>query len=243
MSSELLSGLQAGQPIPYGGNRISRVSTDLAEAFVEGDRLVVVQTTGDLLHIPQAIGEVVDTAVSAAVEAFYALAGVSDQQITHFFDAFANALADDATFAAIAAANRADVAAAVGRGRQTGRLELGESMRAGMIEALQMWRDTRSGRSAQIGSLDHHGWSVQTWRGPLGVVGFVFEGRPNVFADACGVLRTGNSAVLRIGSDALDTARAIVDVALRPALADAGLPTGCVQLVDTADRLMSGHAG
>ena len=37
----------------------------------------------------------------------------------------------------------------------------------------------------------------------LGVVGFVFEGRPNVFADATGVLRTGNTVVFRIGSDAL----------------------------------------
>ena len=45
---------------------------------------------------------------------------------------------------------------------------------------------------------------------PLGVVGFVFEGRPNVFADATGVLRGGNTVVFRIGSDALGTARAIV---------------------------------
>ena len=43
---------------------------------------------------------------------------------------------------------------------------------------------------------------------PLGVVGFVFEGRPNVFADAAGVLRSGNTVVFRIGSDALGTAQA-----------------------------------
>jgi glutamate-5-semialdehyde dehydrogenase len=67
-------------------------------------------------------------------------------------------------------------------------------------------------------------------------VGFVFEGRPNVFADAAGVVRTGNTAVFRIGSDALGTARAIVDHALQPALADAGLPIGSVTLVDSAER-------
>ena len=59
-----------------------------------------------------------------------------------------------------------------------------------------------------------------SWSGRgLGVVGFVFEGRPNVFADGAGVLRSGNTVVFRIGSDALGTARAIVEHALDPALA------------------------
>jgi glutamate-5-semialdehyde dehydrogenase len=71
---------------------------------------------------------------------------------------------------------------------------------------------------------------------PLGVVGFVFEGRPNVFADATGVLKGGNTVVFRIGSDALETARAIVRHALDPALAEAGLPEGAASLVDSADR-------
>jgi glutamate-5-semialdehyde dehydrogenase len=67
-------------------------------------------------------------------------------------------------------------------------------------------------------------------------VAFVFEGRPNVFADAAGVVRTGNTAAFRIGSDALGTARAIVEHALQPALAAAELPTGTVTLVDSAER-------
>jgi glutamate-5-semialdehyde dehydrogenase len=61
----------------------------------------------------------------------------------------------------------------------------------------------------------------------------VFEGRPNVFADATGVLRTGNTAVFRIGSDALGTARAIMANCVAPALAASGLPHGAVQLVDS----------
>jgi glutamate-5-semialdehyde dehydrogenase len=68
----------------------------------------------------------------------------------------------------------------------------------------------------------------------LGVVGFVFEGRPNVFADATGVLRTGNTAVFRIGSDALRTAQAIMQHCLGPALAASGLPVGAVQLIESA---------
>ena len=68
----------------------------------------------------------------------------------------------------------------------------------------------------------------------LGVVAFIFEGRPNVLADATGVLRGGNSVVFRIGSDALDTARAIMELALQPALRGAGLPEGSVSLVDSS---------
>jgi glutamate-5-semialdehyde dehydrogenase len=68
------------------------------------------------------------------------------------------------------------------------------------------------------------------------VVGFIFEGRPNVFADAAGVLRTGNTAVFRIGSDALGTAQAIMRHALAPALQEAGLPPGAVSLVESPER-------
>jgi glutamate-5-semialdehyde dehydrogenase len=68
------------------------------------------------------------------------------------------------------------------------------------------------------------------------VVAFVFEGRPNVFADAAGVIRGRNAAVFRIGSDALGSARAIAEHALQPALAAAGLPTGAAVLLDSAER-------
>ncbi len=82
--------------------------------------------------------------------------------------------------------------------------------------------------------VEHAGWELVAQRAPLGVVGFVFEGRPNVFADAAGVVRTGNTVVFRIGSDALGTARAIVEHALAPALTAAGLPAGTVTLVESA---------
>ena len=232
--SEQLHTLVAGERIVHGGNRFALVSDELAAAFRPGDRLVVVQETGDLLHIPQAQHAVAAAAVGNAAEAFAAMANVSDEQISQFFDHFADLLADDSAFAPIAEANLADVTDAQRRGRATGRLTLSAAMRADMIAGLRTWRDITTVRSQLVGEVQHASWKVQQWRDPLGVVGFVFEGRPNVFADATGVLRTGNTVVFRIGSDALGTARAIITAAVQPALAAAGLPAGAVQLVDSA---------
>ena len=109
-------------------------------------------------------------------------------------------------------------------------------MRKAMVEGLRQWRDSDAGRDKVLEHIDHDGWSVEQIAAPLGVVGFVFEGRPNVFADATGVIRTGNTVVFRIGSDALGTARAIVAEALDPALKAAGLPDGAAVLVDSPER-------
>jgi glutamate-5-semialdehyde dehydrogenase len=234
--SERLTHLVAGQPVVYGGDRVTHVPSALADAFGAGDRLVVVHETGDLLHIPRAEHDIASAAVAAAVDAFAELVDVTDAQITEFFDAFGARLADDELFAPIAEANRRDVDRARARGRAVGRLELTESMRAGMIDGLRTWRDTPTRRNQRLATVEHDRWSVSSWRSPLGVVGFVFEGRPNVFADATGVLRTGNTVVFRIGSDALGTARAIMARAVAPALHVAGLPVGAVQLVDAASH-------
>ena len=232
--TEQLHTLSAGERVVFGGDQVTTIPEELAAAFRLGDRLVVVHETGDLLHIPQAEFAVSAAAVSAAVEAFVGLAQVADQQISEFYEQFAARLADDESFAAVAEANVADVECAATRGRATGRLALSAAMRADMIAGLRTWRDIETRRSQQVGAIQHEQWKVEKWRDPLGVVGFVFEGRPNVFADATGVLRTGNTVVLRIGSDALGTARAIMHSAVQPALSAAGLPAGAVQLVDSA---------
>jgi glutamate-5-semialdehyde dehydrogenase len=232
-ASRPLRSLSAGQLVPFGGDRVAEVSPELATAFVEGDRLVVVHETGDLLHIPRAEHERAADAVRDALDAFAALASCTDEQISTFFDLFAAVLADDVAFAPVAAANAADVARAASRGRSTTRLELSDSMRAGMVDGLRVWRDAHGARDAALSEHDHGTWAVETRRAPLGVVAFVFEGRPNVFADATGVLRTGNTVVFRIGSDALGTATAIMEHAVRPALRGAGLPEGAVRLVES----------
>lgn len=239
--TERLEALTAGMPVLYGGNRVTVVSDELAEAFVAGDRLLVVQDTGDLLHVPADVWDVATGAVGRAHDAFGAMGSVTDAQISTFYDTFATRLSDDATFAEIAEANEADVAAASARGRSVTRLVLSPTMRSDMVAGLQTWRDMPSTRGQVVDTVEHGNWRVQQVQAGLGPVGFVFEGRPNVFADATGVLRSGNTVVFRIGSDALGTARAIVDHALDPALAEAGLPAGAASLVDSASRA-AGHA-
>lgn len=236
-----LTELVPGQKIPFGGNRWTEVPADMADAFRPGDRLVVVQTSGDLLHIPGGVSRVTDLAVERAREGFAELAARPSEQISAFYEAFAQLLEDDQTFASIARANSVDVADAQARGRATSRLVLDDKMRHSMVEALRMWRDLPDGRDLRINTVNHDDWSVSELKAPLGVIGFVFEGRPNVFADATGVLRSGNTAVFRIGSDALGTARAMMTHAVAPALAQAKLPEGSVVLLDSAER-SAGHA-
>jgi len=236
LMSERLTSLSAGMAIPFGGDRVTHVSEALAAAFRAGDRLIVVQETGELLHVPADVHAVAANAVDAAAEAFQALKRVDADQVSDFFGRFARLLEDDAVWAAIAAANDADVASAKARGRSTTRLVATAKMQAEMVKGLRGWRGAPATEGRVVEWLEHDGWSVEQVTAPLGVVGFVFEGRPNVFADAAGVLRGGNTVVFRIGSDALGTARAISEHALKPALQATGLPAGAAVLVESPEH-------
>lgn len=227
-----LTKLEVGMPIVYGGNRVTIVDAGLADAFTDGDRLVVVQDSGDLLHIPAGDWDRAVEAVDAAVDAFTRFGSVTAEQLTHFYQAFASYLEDESSFEPIAEANVVDVDDATNRGRSITRLVLSEQMRGDMVAGLRLWAGRDVGRAEVIERIDHDGWVLEQVKSGLGVVGFVFEGRPNVFADATGVLAAGNTVVFRIGSDALGTARAIMSHALVPALKDADLPVGTVSLVD-----------
>jgi glutamate-5-semialdehyde dehydrogenase len=222
--------------IVLAGDRLVRVPDDVVAAFGSGDRLIAIASIGEVLHVPREQHEEAARAVARARAAFTALASAPDGAITGFYDAFAARLADEATWAAIARANGDDVARARKRGRPTTRLAVSEKMRRAMIDGLAAWRDTPSRRGVVIATTEHDGWRLDHVVDGLGVVGFVFEGRPNVFADATGILRSGNTAVMRIGGDALGTARALDRLALRPALAESGLPEGAIVLVDSAHR-------
>ncbi len=228
--------LERGQIVVVGGDRYVTVSAELAAAFAPGDRLIAVADTGDLLHIPAAQFRIAERAVGAARSAFADLATVDDDQVSAFFDEFASRLDDHHTIAPVLDANAADVASASAVGRSTSRLILSDSMRRDMVAGLRGWRDAPLRRDSPLGAVEHEGWTVEARRAPLGVVAFVFEGRPNVFADAAGVVRTGNTVVLRIGSDAFGTAEAIVAHAVEPALAAASLPSGTMTLVGSKER-------
>jgi len=234
--AETLLTVTAGMPLLHDGNKLACVGEDIAARFQPGDRLLVVSGSGDILHLPHATCSLVEEAVGGACAAFQRMSLIDDTAVTHFYEAFAARLADDGVWARIAAANDADVRAAKARGRSTTRLVAGEKMRRDMIAGLMEWRDLPAVRGAVIGTVKHDGWMVEQIVDGLGVVGFVFEGRPNVFADATGILRSGNTAVLRIGGDALGTARAIEHEALQPSLAEAGLPAGAVTLIDSVEH-------
>ena len=85
------------------------------------------------------------------------------------------------------------------------------------------------------------GLDIARVRTPLGVIGIIYEARPNVTADAAALcVRSGNAAILRAGSESLQSSIAISD-ALRAGLQSVGLPEDAVQLVQTKDRDAVGH--
>ena len=86
-----------------------------------------------------------------------------------------------------------------------------------------------------------NGLKIERVATPLGVIGVIYESRPNVTADAGALcLKAGNAAILRGGSEAIHSNRALAAV-VRAALAEAGLPEDAVQLVPTTDREAVGH--
>ena len=85
------------------------------------------------------------------------------------------------------------------------------------------------------------GLDIARVRTPLGVIGIIYEARPNVTADAAALcLRSGNAVILRAGSESLNSAIVIAD-ALRAGLASVDLPEDAIQLVQTTDRAAVGH--
>jgi glutamate-5-semialdehyde dehydrogenase len=136
-------------------------------------------------------------------------------------------------------ANRADLEAAEGRldAGSLDRLRLDEARLETIARGLEataelepIQRDVSSWRL-------ENGLEVSERRIPIGVVGANFEARPNVAVDvASQVLKSGNTVVLRTGGAALGTVTALVDLVLRPALEESGLPPGAIGLVRSAGR-------
>jgi glutamate-5-semialdehyde dehydrogenase len=140
------------------------------------------------------------------------------------------------------AANAADVAAAERGGMAPGlldRLRLTPERLADMATQLEVLADTPEPPAQREVRTLPTGERVYERRVPVGVIGAVFEARPNVTVDvASQVLKARSAAVLRTGAAALGSARALVDLVIAPALERHGVPAGAVQLVPTP-----GHAG
>ena len=227
--------LQAGNLVAIGRHR-TVITRDFAESLEPGDQVLALSHNGEIRRLPAAVVGLVEDAVTAASLAFTELASVSNASINLFFQLAADALLDDSRFGKIREANQRDEESARARGRSVTRLVLSENMRRDMISALLMWRDVPMSRDSLVSQTEHKGWTVEQRSAPLGVLGFVFEGRPNVFADATGVLKGGNTVVFRIGSDALGTGKAMMDVIIRPSLIEAGLPVDAVVLLNSPEH-------
>jgi len=232
---ESLTQLSVGMPVVSPTGEVFRVDETLAANFQAGDSLVANPLAG-LLHIPASVTAVVDAAMTDCMQAFGAMSSIQDAQIIGFFRSAAANLASDKVWAAICETNLADVQDASARGRSVTRLRVSSAMRESMIAGLNGWADLPSSRGTVIDTVRHSDFSVELIGAALGPVGFVFEGRPNVLADACGVLRGGNTVVFRIGRDALKTARSIMQQVIEPALVANGLPLGAVVLLDSAEH-------
>jgi glutamate-5-semialdehyde dehydrogenase len=140
----------------------------------------------------------------------------------------------------ILAANAEDVAEARSGGADTAfldRLALNEDRVAAMAGGLDVVRSLKDPVGSVTDSWTRpNGMSIERVRVPLGVVGVVYESRPNVTADAGALcLKAGNAVILRGGSESLRSARAI-HAAMAMGLRQAGLPEHAIQLVPTRDR-------
>lgn len=143
--------------------------------------------------------------------------------------------------------NKADVDAALKNGIKGAfidRLTLTDARVADMAEGLRQVAklDDPVGEVLSMKTLDN-GLLVGQKRVPMGVIGIIFEARPNVTADAFGLcLKAGSAVILRGGKEAFQTNHAVVN-AIRSALAKEGLPEDCVQMVpdisrETANEMM-----
>ena len=139
------------------------------------------------------------------------------------------------------AADVAETASAGTRASYLDRLRLDEERVAAMAEGLRL----TAALPDPLGREDYsvrrpnglpNGLEIRRMRVPLGVVGMIYEARPNVTSDAIGLcLKSGNAVLLRGGSDALRSNRIIADV-LSHAAYSAGIPTGAVQLLAMKER-------
>lgn len=145
----------------------------------------------------------------------------------------------------ILAANAVDMENAEAKGMTKAfqdRLLLTEARLDGIIDALRAIAELPDPVGAIIAEWDRpNGLHIERVRTPLGVIGVIYESRPNVTADAGALcLKSGNAVILRGGSDSAQSSRALVDC-LRLGLKLAGLPEDGVQLVPTTDRAAVGE--
>jgi glutamate-5-semialdehyde dehydrogenase len=194
-----------------------------------------IENTGGLNAV---MGDLGRQARAAARVLALASATQKDQALA----AMAQAIRDQQ--AAILAANAEDVAAAKAAGISGAlldRLILDDKRVTAMAEGIDVIRALAD----PVGHVTErwtrpNGMTIERVRVPIGVIGIIYESRPNVTADAGALcIKAGNAAILRGGSDSFQSSRAI-HAALAAGLRAAGLPEAAIQLVPTRDRAAVG---
>ena len=140
----------------------------------------------------------------------------------------------------ILAANELDMTAAAAKGMKSSmldRLKLTAERISGMADGLRQV----AGLADPVGNVIDgktlpNGLHITKIRVPLGVIGIIYEARPNVTADAAGLcLKSGNAVILKGGSEAMESNKTVAAI-LAQAAEGAGIPAGAIQFIDTSDR-------
>lgn len=152
----------------------------------------------------------------------------------------AMAAALEAKQSEILAANERDMTAAAAKGMKSSmldRLKLTAERISGMADGLRQV----AGLADPVGNVIDgktlpNGLHITKIRVPLGVIGIIYEARPNVTADAAGLcLKSGNAVILKGGSEAMESNKTVAAI-LAQAAEGAGIPAGSIQFIDTSDR-------
>ena len=176
---------------------------------------------------------------AASVEMSRAEASTKNQALLAIADAI------DASVDTLKAENQKDLQAGKDNGLDAAmldRLELNEARIAGMSEGLRQVAALQD-PVGEITDMAYRpsGIQIGKMRVPLGVIGIIYESRPNVTADAAGLcLKSGNATILRGGSEAIHSNKAVA-LCIQRGLVQAGLPAEAVQVVETTDRAAVGE--
>lgn len=182
--------------------------------------------------------ELVQAKAQAAKQAAAKLAVTSTAVKNAALLAMAAAL--EAQQSEILAANERDMTAAAAKGMKSSmldRLKLTAERISGMADGLRQV----AGLADPVGNVIDgktlpNGLHITKIRVPLGVIGIIYEARPNVTADAAGLcLKSGNAVILKGGSEAMESNKTVAAI-LAQAADGAGIPAGSIQFIDTSDR-------
>ena len=182
--------------------------------------------------------ELVQAKAQAAKQAAAKLAVTSTAVKNAALLAMAAAL--EAQQSEILAANERDMTAAAAKGMKSSmldRLKLTVERISGMADGLRQV----AGLADPVGNVIDgktlpNGLHITKIRVPLGVIGIIYEARPNVTADAAGLcLKSGNAVILKGGSEAMESNKTVAAI-LAQAAEGAGIPAGSIQFIDTSDR-------